>query len=107
MQKQVTKKRYRQKRCLFISAPGPGTEWLDSLVLKNENGFILSGSDLAREKSFHTFWKLDRDPFLPETSVPGIFASGDVRFGAMTGISSAVGEGAMAIRFVRKYLQEM
>ena len=44
---------------------------------------------------------------LPETSVPGIFASGDVRFGAMTGISSAVGEGAMAIRFVRKYLSEM
>lgn len=42
-----------------------------------------------------------------ETSVPGIFASGDVRFGALTGISSAVGEGAMAIRFVRKYLQEM
>jgi thioredoxin reductase (NADPH) len=44
---------------------------------------------------------------MPKTSVPGIFASGDVRFGAMTGISSAVGEGAMAIRFVRKYLQEM
>ncbi len=44
---------------------------------------------------------------MPETSVPGIFASGDVRFGSLTGISSAVGEGAMAIRFVRKYLQEM
>ena len=95
-------------KALFIYiGTRPGTEWLDSLVLKNENGFILSGSDLARDKSFHTFWKLDREPFLPETSVPGIFASGDVRFGAMTGISSAVGEGAMAIRFVRKYLQEM
>jgi thioredoxin reductase (NADPH) len=95
-------------KALFIYiGTRPGTEWLDSLVLKNENGFIISGSDLAREKSFNTFWKLDREPFLPETSVPGIFASGDVRFGAMTGISSAVGEGAMAIRFVRKYLQEM
>jgi thioredoxin reductase (NADPH) len=85
----------------------PGTEWLDDVVLKTENGFILSGSDVTKDKSFHTFWKLNREPFMPETSVPGIFASGDVRFGALTGISSAVGEGAMAIRFVRKYLQEM
>ena len=60
-----------------------------------------------KEKSFNTFWKLDREPYLPETSVPGIFASGDVRFGALAGISSAVGEGALAIRFVRKYLEEM
>jgi thioredoxin reductase (NADPH) len=56
---------------------------------------------------FNTRWKLKREPFMSEKSVPGIFASGDVRFGAMTGISSAVGEGSMAIRFVRKYLQEM
>ena len=62
---------------------------------------------LIRDKSFHTNWKLKREPFMSETSVPGIFASGDVRRGAMTGISSAVGEGSMAIRFVRKYLQEM
>lgn len=85
----------------------PGTAWLDDLVLKDPKGFILCGSDLLKEKSFPALWKLDRDPFMPETSVPGIFASGDVRFGAMTGISSAVGEGSMAIRFVRKYLQEI
>jgi len=85
----------------------PGTEWLNDIVLKDEKGFILSGTDVLKDKSFNTLWKLKRDPYLPETSVPGIFASGDVRFGAMTGISSAVGEGAMAIRFVRKYLQEM
>ncbi len=84
----------------------PGTDWLNDTVLKNENGFIITGTDLTKEKSFHSFWKLDRQPYMPETSVPGIFASGDVRFGAMTGISSAVGEGAMAIRFVRKYLSE-
>jgi thioredoxin reductase (NADPH) len=60
-----------------------------------------------KQKTFPTLWKLKRDPFISETSIPGIFASGDVRFGAMTGISSAVGEGAMAIRFLRKYLQEM
>jgi thioredoxin reductase (NADPH) len=85
----------------------PGTDWLNDLVLKDEKGFILSGSELMKDKSFAARWKLDREPYLPETSVPGIFASGDVRFGAMTGISAAVGEGSMAIRFVRKYLQEM
>ena len=85
----------------------PGTAWLNEVVLKDQNGFILTGRELTKEKSFNTFWKLEREPFMPETSVPGIFASGDVRFTALTGISSAVGEGAMAIRFVRKYLNEM
>jgi thioredoxin reductase (NADPH) len=95
-------------RALFIYAGmKPGTGWLNGMVLRDESGFILSGSDLMKNKSFHSFWKLSREPFMPETSVPGIFASGDVRFGAMKGISAAVGEGAMAIRFVRKYLQEM
>ena len=94
-------------KALFIYiGTKPGTDWLNDIVLKDEKGFILSGSDLLKAKSFHTLWKLKREPFLPETSVPGIFAAGDVRFGAMTGISSAVGEGSMAIRFVRKYLQE-
>ena len=85
----------------------PGTSWLNDAVLKNENGFIITGSDLLKQNNFHSFWKEEREPFMPETSVPGIFASGDVRFGAMTGISSAVGEGSMAIRFVRKYLAEV
>ncbi|MBD0365324.1 MAG: FAD-dependent oxidoreductase [Flavisolibacter sp.] len=95
-------------KALFIYiGTKPSTDWLDDLVLKDEKGFILCGSDLLKDKSFNTLWKLKREPFMPETSVPGIFASGDVRFGAITGISSAVGEGSMAIRFVRKYLQEM
>lgn len=85
----------------------PGTSWLNDIIVKDKKGFIVTGSDLLKEKSFNSFWKLKREPFISETSVPGIFASGDVRLGAMTGISSAVGEGAMAIRFVRKYLQEM
>jgi thioredoxin reductase (NADPH) len=95
-------------KALFIYiGTKPGTEWLNDLLLTADNGFILSGSDLMKEKSFHTVWKLDREPFMPETSIPGIFAAGDVRYSAMTGISAAVGEGSMAIRFVRKYLQEM
>jgi thioredoxin reductase (NADPH) len=95
-------------RALFIYIGAkPGTSWLNNTVLKDDKGYILTGSDLTKEKSFNTFWKLERKPYLPETSVPGIFASGDVRSTALTGISSAVGEGAMAIRFVRKYLEEM
>lgn len=85
----------------------PSTAWLGDLVLKDEKGFIITGTELIKEKGYNTRWKLERAPFLPEASVPGIFAAGDVRFGAMTGISAAVGEGAMAIRFVRKYLQEV
>ena len=96
-----------ETKALFIYIGSrPGTAWLDDIVLKDQKGFILTGNVLTKEKSFHTHWKLGREPYLPEASIPGIFASGDVRYGAMTGISSAVGEGAMAIRFVRKYLQD-
>ncbi len=91
---------------IYIGAK-PGTGWLNDIVQTNEKGFIITGSDLKKTGSFNRFWKLEREPFIPETSVPGIFASGDVRHSALTGISSAVGEGAMAIRFVRKYLEQM
>jgi thioredoxin reductase (NADPH) len=90
---------------IYIGAR-PGTSWLNNIVLKDNKGFIITGNDLMRDKSFSNFWKLERKPFLPETSIPGIFASGDVRSTALTGISSAVGEGAMAVRFIRKYLEE-
>lgn len=90
---------------IYIGAT-PGTQWLNNIVLKDEKGYIITGRELMKLKNFHTFWKLERQPYLPEASVPGIFASGDVRYTALTGISSAVGEGAMAIRFVRKYLME-
>jgi len=90
---------------IYIGAK-PGTVWLDRLVVKDAKGFIVTGSALTKEPSYRSIWKLEREPFMPETSVPGIFASGDVRSGALTGISSAVGEGSMAIRFVRKYLEE-
>ncbi len=91
---------------IYIGAK-PGTKWLDDLVMKDDKGFIITGRELLKEKHFPAQWKLDREPYLSESSIPGIFASGDVRFSALAGISSAVGEGAMAIRFVRKYLQEM
>jgi len=85
----------------------PSTEWLKDFVIKDEKGFIITGSDLTKENGFNACWKLERAPYMPEASVPGVFVSGDVRYGALAGISSAVGEGAMATRFVRKYLQEV
>jgi thioredoxin reductase (NADPH) len=94
-------------KALFIYiGTRPGTGWLNDLLLTDEKGFILTGGDLLKQKNFPGIWKINRDPMMSETSIPGIFATGDVRFGAMTGISAAVGEGSMAIRFVRKYLQE-
>lgn len=91
---------------VYIGAK-PSTEWLNDFIIKDEKGFIVTGNDLIKESKFHTCWKLERQPYMPEASVPGVFVSGDVRLGALTGISSAVGEGAMATRFVRKYLQEV
>jgi thioredoxin reductase (NADPH) len=93
-------------RALFIYIGAkPGTSWVNG-VMKDDKGFILTGNELMKEKSFQSIWKLEREPYTCETSVPGIFVAGDVRSGALTGISSAVGEGSMAIRFTRKYLQE-
>lgn len=95
-------------KALFIYiGQKPVTNWIGEGVITDKSGLILTGSDLAKEKKFSALWKLDREPYLPETSIPGVFAAGDVRFGCLTGISAAVGEGAIAIRFARKYLLEM
>jgi thioredoxin reductase (NADPH) len=91
---------------IFIGAR-PFTEWLDDEIIKNEKGFIETGRDMQRYNNFQKIWKLERDPYLLETSYAGIFAAGDVRAGAMNRVASAVGEGSMAISFVHKYLAEI
>jgi len=91
---------------IFIGAR-PFTDWLDDQIIKNEKGFIETGRDLQHYENFKKIWKLERNPYLLETSLPGIFAAGDVRAGAMNRVASAVGEGSMAISFVHKYLAEM
>lgn len=91
---------------IFIGAK-PYTDWLHGLVITNNKGFIETGRDLNLCDNFHKVWKLERDPYLLETSCPGIFAAGDVRAGAMNRVASAVGEGSMAISFVHKYLAEI
>lgn len=91
---------------IFIGAR-PYTEWLGELVSKDQKGFIITGPALKNQEEFDRIWKVDRDPYLLETSTPGIFAAGDVRSGAMNRVASAVGEGAMSISFVHKYLQDI
>ena len=91
---------------IFIGAK-PFTDWLDEEIITNEKGFIETGRDLQHYDTFKKIWKLERDPYLLETSCPGIFAAGDVRSGAMNRVASAVGEGCMAISFVHKYLAEI
>jgi len=89
---------------LFIGAV-PHSELVAGVVERNEAGFILTGQDLLRGGKKPQDWKLQRDPFPLETSVPGIFAAGDVRHNAVRRVASAVGEGAIAVSLVHQYLK--
>jgi thioredoxin reductase (NADPH) len=86
---------------IFIGADAE-TSWLPPEIALDERGFVLTGADMHATGR----WELERDPFLLETSVPGIFACGDVRFGPVKRVASAVGEGSMAIAFVHQYLRD-
>ncbi|MEP7089529.1 MAG: FAD-dependent oxidoreductase [Nocardioidaceae bacterium] len=91
---------------IFIGA-APRTEWLDAAVLRDEHGFVVAGPDLMVDGSRPTGWPLDRDPFHLETSVPGLFVAGDVRSQSVKRVASAVGEGAMAVVLVHRYLERL
>jgi thioredoxin reductase (NADPH) len=92
-----------QSLFIFIGAK-PCTDSITLGFIKNSKGYIETGRDLLRHEGFRKQWKLAREPLLLESNFPGIFAAGDVRAGAMNRIASAVGEGAMAIKFVHEYL---
>jgi thioredoxin reductase (NADPH) len=85
---------------IFIGADAE-TRWLPSEIALDRHGYVLTGSDVTAAGR----WELDRDPYLLETSAPGVFACGDVRFGPVKRVASAVGEGSMAIAFVHQYLK--
>ena len=91
---------------IFIGAK-PFTDWIGLDIIKDDKGFLETGRDLKSYDLFKKIWKQDRDPYLLETSCPGVFAAGDVRAGAMNRVASAVGEGSMSISFVHKYLAEV
>lgn len=91
---------------IFIGAR-PFTDWIALNIIKDDKGFIETGRELKKYDAFGKIWKQQRDPYLLETSCPGIFAAGDVRASAMNRVAAAVGEGSMAISFVHKYLAEV
>ena len=82
----------------------PHTAWLPEEVMRDERGYIITGNDLLRDGSPPEGWPLERAPMLLETSVPGVFAAGDVRCGSVKRVASAVGEGSIAIQIVHNYL---
>ncbi|HSK37911.1 MAG TPA: NAD(P)/FAD-dependent oxidoreductase, partial [Actinomycetota bacterium] len=89
---------------VFIGA-APCTEWLDGVVDRDPKGFVVTGPDLLRGGKRPPGWPLDRDPYYLEGSVPGVFAAGDARANSVKRVASAVGEGAMAIQLVHRYLE--
>ncbi|MFL9898002.1 NAD(P)/FAD-dependent oxidoreductase [Paraburkholderia fungorum] len=93
---------------LFVCIGGaPNTNWAkDTAIVRDRNGYLVTGSDLMEFPQFEKSWPLERRPYFLETSVPGSFAAGDVRYGSIKRVASAVGEGAMAVTFVHRYLAE-
>jgi thioredoxin reductase (NADPH) len=91
---------------IFIGAM-PKTDWLDGVVERDERGFIITGADLIRDGKRPKGWTFDRDPFLLETNIPGIFAAGDVRAGSVKRVASGVGEGSIAVQFIHQYLSKV
>jgi thioredoxin reductase (NADPH) len=88
---------------VFIGA-APGTGWLPPAVLRDDMGFVLAGPDLRIDGKMPEAWREPREPFLLESSVPGVFVAGDVRHGSVKRVASAVGEGSIAVQFAHQYL---
>jgi thioredoxin reductase (NADPH) len=91
---------------LFIGA-APLTGWLDGVVVRDARGFVLAGPDLSADGKRPRGWPLDRAPYHLETSVPGVFVAGDARAESAKRVASAVGEGAMAVMLVHRYLEKL
>ncbi|MGC2111780.1 MAG: FAD-dependent oxidoreductase [Candidatus Korobacteraceae bacterium] len=85
----------------------PRTDWLNKTVARDDRGFVLAGPDMLKDGKRPPSWNLDRDPFLLESSLPGVFVVGDVRHGSIKRVASAVGEGAIAVQFIHRYMAKV
>ncbi|MEM8487024.1 MAG: FAD-dependent oxidoreductase [Bacteroidota bacterium] len=90
---------------VFIGAV-PRTDWLGDIVASDARGFVITGSELDKETQLQN-WPLERDPYLLETNVPGIFAAGDIRSGSVKRVASAVGEGSVSVHFIHRFLASL
>jgi thioredoxin reductase (NADPH) len=97
---------HKIRHIFVMTGADPNTRWLDGCVALDDKGFIKTGPDLSPENLSAAGWSLTRQPYLLETSLPGVFAVGDVRGGSIKRVASAVGEGSIVISFVHKVLQE-
>lgn len=91
---------------IFIGAV-PRTEWLGDQIARSSHGFILSGTDISKNGNVALAAKLNRTPYMLETNMPGVFVAGDVRFGSVKRVASAVGEGSMAVMYIHRYLNSV
>jgi thioredoxin reductase (NADPH) len=89
---------------IFIGAE-PHTDWLEGVLCRDRKGFVMTGTNLIQDGKRPAGWKLDRDPFLLESNVPGVFAVGDVRDGAVRRVANSVGEGSIVLYFIHQYLR--
>ena len=91
---------------IFIGA-APNTDWLPESLMRDPNGFVLSGPDVKIDGKLPKSWNQRREPYLLETSIPGVFVAGDVRYGSVKRVASAVGEGSIAVQFMHQYLARL
>jgi thioredoxin reductase (NADPH) len=101
-----TTERKRIAHVFVMTGADPNTDWLNRCLVLDNNGFIKTGPDLCSEDLTEAHWPLSRRPYLLETSLPGVFAAGDVRSGNVKRVASAVGEGSITISFVHQFLKE-
>jgi thioredoxin reductase (NADPH) len=94
------------RHVFLMTGAQPNTHWLQGCVVLDDHGFVKTGPDLGKEQLADARWSLPRAPYLLESSVPGVFAAGDVRSGSVKRIASAVGEGSISVQFVHRVLRE-
>ncbi len=100
------RRRYQASSLFIFIGAAPKTDWLPETVLRDDRGFVLAGPDLKRAGKLPSIWGEDREPYLLESSTPGIFVAGDVRHGSVKRVASSVGEGSIAVQFMHQYLAQ-